>query len=1083
MASLWFGLLGPLEVLRDGEQVALPSAKQRIVLTALLLRANQVVTVDELIDRLWPDEVPSSPRPTAQAYVMRLRRVLGDPAEDYRLVRTVENGYLIDVAPGQLDLTLFREEMRLADEAAGRADPAQETVHLRAALALWRGKPLANVPSDQIRREEVPWLEELRLQALERRMRLELDSGGHDQVITELRALTTEYPLRERFWAQLMLALHRADRQADALEAHRGLTKILADELGIDPGDEVQRLQLAILNNDPALRLAVAAPVAAPRPASALPPDSVDFVGRATEIAAVTRLLDPAATARAPRYVVLSGPPGVGKTALAIHLAHLLDGAFPDGCLYVNLRGYSQQAPLGVPRALTQLLRGLGVRPEQIPLDEEDQLELYGSLLAGKRMLVVLDNAAGSGQVRPLLPTQPGCAAVVTSRNDLRGLVALQGARRVALDPLPDADARLLLADIVGPGLVAAEPDAAAELVRLCARLPLAVRIAGANLSSRSATTIADYVTELRQANRLSALAIEDDEQAAVRTAFGLSYEMLKPEVRHLFRVLGHVPGPDFTPAAAAALSGESVEQATRLLGTLVTASLVQPQARNRYQFHDLLRLYAQERAELEDSPEFREAALRRLYSCYLGHTDAAARVLDPALPRTAPTEEVARFEGPQEALGWLNEERVNLVAAVEFAAGEESLRPLSWQLTDGLTGYLHTHRHDSDLLASGTTALAAAREHGDQAAEATMLGALGVLRWSVGDYVGALDHLRRSLALHRAGDNPAAVGTALVKLGVVHLEDGTLSEAVRHLTEALGRSTPAGGVVARVRLGAVHLEMGELATARAHLDAALAECGPLGLVHTEALALNTLGAVHLRLGEFDDAITCHESALARYRTLGSRHDQAEVLQNLAAVYRDARRYERAVEYGEMALELARDTGNLRFEVDTLNTTATARRGLGRHDPALDAHAAALTLAVRSGYRQGEIAALIGMAATRLDLGLAGEAAEDAWRAAELARSTRFRLREAQALTVLAAAELAVGRHAAAGEHGRQALRMHADAGNALGQAGAHRVLGLLATALGDREDAERHLTESLRLHERLATGAARAIQALLDEL
>ncbi|WP_394618664.1 tetratricopeptide repeat protein [Lentzea sp. JNUCC 0626] len=1070
-----FRLLGPLEVLRDGVEVTVPSAKQRVVLATLLLRANQVVTLDELIDRLWEGDTPTGPRGTAQAYVMRLRKVLGD---DAAAIETVENGYRLRVSPDQLDLARFRDELRQAEGDA-------EAAHLRAALALWRGRPLGNVPSGTIQREDVPWLDEQRLQALERRVQLDVDGGGHNEAITELRTLTAEHPMRERFWAQLMLALFRAGRQADALDAHRRLTRWLADELGVDPGEEVRRLHLAILGNDPSLHLApapAAAPVVVARQSSPLPPDTADFVGRTAEITRVTELLRPHPQRAAPRYVVLSGSPGVGKTALAVHIAHQLREEYPDGVLHVNLRGHSHQAPLTTTRALTQLLRGLGTRPEQVPLDEDDQVELCASLLAGTRRLIVLDNALSSDQVRPLLPHEPGCAVLVTSRNDLRGLIALQGARRIALDALPEPDALRLIAEIIGQDLAAAEPEAVASLVQLCARLPLALRIAGANLTARPGTGVAEHVAELREANRLTALAIEDDSQAAVRTAFGLSYETLKPEARHLFRTLGLVPGPDFTPEAAAALTDEPGDLATKLLGGLATASLVQAQAGRRFQFHDLLRLYARERAELEDPVEHRDKALARLFDHYLGRAAGAATLLNPAQPLLPCAVPVHRFAGHAEAVEWLSAERANVIAAIEFAAAHEGLRPAAWQLADAVTGYLHTHRHDSDLLAVATVALAAAR-HGNRPAEAAMLRALGVLHWSVGEYRKAVDHLRPALELHRELDDQAGAGAALTVLGAVHLEDGRLTEAVRCLTEAARLNEPAGGATARVRLGIALLEMGDPSTARTRLEEALTAATRLGLVHTEAIALNTLGAVHLRLGAFDEAIECHEAALERYRALGSRHDQVEVLQNLAAVHRDARRFDDAVSYAGRALELARETGNVRFEADTLNTLATAHSGLGRFDVALRGHTEALELSRRAGYRQGEVASLIGLAAARTGLGRAESATIDAWQAADLARTTNLALREAQALTVLAQAEVETGRYADASAHATRALTMHTKAGNRLGRARTHRVLGSLALRQDDPAGATEHLTEALRLHEALHTGEADEIRELIGTL
>ncbi|GAA3884610.1 BTAD domain-containing putative transcriptional regulator [Saccharothrix violaceirubra] len=1034
-----FLLLGSLEVRSAGAPVPVASGKQRVVLATLLLRANEVVTVDELIDRLWDEDVPAAARGTAQAYVMRLRKVLGEG-----VIGTVDRGYVLTVDPDRLDLTRFRAALRRADEAAAAADRVAEAACLGAALDLWRGRPLSNVPSDLMHREEVPWLEELRLHAVERRVQLDVDGGAHNRAVAELRSLIAEHPLRERFWAQLMLALFRAGRQADALAAHRALTARLAEELGIDPGDEVRRLHLAILADDPAL---LGDRDTAPPQRGNLPPAAAHFVGRTAETVRAAGLLRPLPDRSSPRYVVLSGPPGVGKTALAVHVAHAVREDFPDGVLHVDLRGFSQQPPLTVQRALTRLLRGLGLNAEQVPLDEDAQQDRYASLLTGRRMLVVLDNAVSSDQVRPLLPGEPGCAALVTSRNDLRGLIALEGARRLALDSLPAADARRLLVDIVGTDIADAEPDAVAELVELCARLPLAVRIAGANLVGRAGAGVADHVAELRRANRLSALAVDDDEQAAVRTAFGLSYETLKPDERRMFRLLGLVPGTDFTPEAAAALADEHEATAATLLGRLVTANLVQQQGNRRHQLHDLLRLYARERAELEDPAEHRALALDRLYRHYLRWADAAAVVLNPASPRLPRPEAAApaAFDGPARAVAWLSAERANLVGAVEFATAHPDLRPWSRHLADAVTGYLHTHRHDSDLLAVATAALDTARADGDRPAEATMLRALGVLDWSLGDYRRALERLRAALVLHREVGDAAGAGTALIALGVVHLEDGRLAEAARHFAEAAEAEVPAVAVAALARLGVARLEAGDLTAARAHLESALSSAGPLGLVHTEAVALNTLGAVHLRQGAFDEAIASHQGALERYQVLGSRHDQAEVLQNLAAVHRDARRFATAVEYGEKALALARSTGNLRFAADTLNTLASARAGQLDWDAAVRGHSEALGLSRRVGYRQGEITSLIGLAATAVGLGRAAAAIDDAGRAALLARTTGFRLREAQALTVLAHAEVDAGRPEDAAAHAAEALALHQASGNRLGIARAHQVLELVA--------------------------------------
>ncbi|MFK4089219.1 AfsR/SARP family transcriptional regulator [Kribbella sp. NPDC020789] len=1014
--GLEFRILGPLEIFRAGRPVAVPAAKQRVVLAALLLRANQVVGVEELIDRLWQADMPPNARGTAQAYVMRLRRVLGEASRSTGVIRTETAGYRLTVRPEQLDVLRFHEALRNAEEAGRRQDPVTESAQLEAALALWRGRPLADVPSDPLRSDELPRLEELRFQALERRLQLDLDLGRHSQVIPELRALTSEYPFREGFWGQLMLALYRANRPLDALDTYERLTAVLSTELGSVPSRDIHRLQLAIQNDDPALR--PLGSVSRARTPRSLPADVLDFVGREDEIAGLNHLLTRRPGSHALRLVVISGPPGVGKTALAVHVAHQFADDFPDGQLYVDLRGYAAGPPAPLGRTLTQLLRTLGTQPAQLPANPDEQLDLYQSLLANRRLLVVLDNAASAEQVRQLLPAEPGCAVLVTSRNELRGLIALQGARRIALEPLSEADARALLTEIAGVDMLATDPAAGAELLGLCGRLPLAVRIAAANLFSRRSPSLADYVNDLRDANRLSALSIEGDDQAAVRTAFSLSYEPLEHDAARLFRLLGLVPGPDFSVEAAAALAALDPAATFGLLDRLTAASLVQQHNPGRYQLHDLLRLYARERAQAEETEAERTAALTRLYSFYLSAADAAADRLDATLPRLARPAWLSA--GPpmdhEAAVEWLARERAGLVAAVETAASDDELAPLSWCLADALAGYLHTNRHDHDLLTTATIALASARRYGERRAEATMLNALGVLHWSAAEYGAAASRLQQALALFQDVGDAVGTAVAMINLGVVDLERGRTCAAVQTLTDALAISPAPTAAIASVRLGTALLEAGRLAAAKVQLEAALTTSQRLGLLHTEATALNTLGAVHLRLGEFAQAAQRHQGALDRYQRLGSRHDQAEVLQNLAALQRDSRQFGAAIGYASDALELAQQTRNRRFEVDSLNTLATAHSGLNEHAQAVDVHTAALSLARNIGYPQGEIAALIGLSRCQHK-----GAAATARAAAELARTSGLRLREAQALTALAEAELRAGRHDAAAAAAEQA--------------------------------------------------------------
>ncbi|HEX6342083.1 AfsR/SARP family transcriptional regulator [Umezawaea sp.] len=1022
---MWsFGVLGPLEVRREGAVVRLAAAKHRVVLAALLLRTGETVPVERLVRTLWDGAPPSGARSTCQAYVMRLRQALGGADT----IRTVPGGYVLDVPREQVDLFRFTG---LIGEARRAPNAQTRSALLHRALGLWRGPALADVPSEALHRDDVPALVEQRLLAVEQRVEADLELGAHDELVGELRALTAAHPYRERFWASLMLSLYRASRQADALQVYRDLDVLLAEELGLGPGDAIRGLHEAILRNDPSLDAAApAGPAPRPPVGTTVPPDIGDFVGRADEIALATALLSEQHATAAP-ILVVSGPPGVGKSALAVHVARRLRPEFPDGVLHVNLHGYSTSPTTSVTQALGYFLRALGVSAERVPLDQAEQELLYRSLLTDRRVLVVLDNAADVDQVRRLLPAEPRCAVLVTSRSEMRGLTALQGARRVALDVLSAEEARALVAGIAGR-VVDDDPVAGGELTALCGGLPLALRIAAANLGSRPRPNVADYVAELRQDDRLAALAVDGDESAAVRGAFVPSYRALNPDAARLFRLLGLVPGTDFTAPTASALLGVPFGTATRLLEQLAAASLVQQYEPRRYQFHDLLRLYAVTTSQEEDDAAARTGALRRVYEQYLHTADAAAELLHPTLarlprpePDTVPL--VPHLADECDAATWFGEERANLVAAVRQAA--DVAPEYAWHLTDAVRGYLHSRRLDADLLTTTNTALAAAENAGEQGVRPWLRNSRGMLFWSRGDYPAAVEDLEGALAGHRASGNRIGECVALGNLGVVHLELGDLDVAVAHSTRALAASRELGAerleAASLVNLGSMHLERGELREARDLLTGALALCERAGLAHTGATARNNLGGVCLRQGRIAEAFAHHHAALAVHRRLRSRHDEAEVLQNLGATHREAGDYAEATRHCEQALALAVETGNLRYEADALNTLASVENRTGDPASALVKHTSALEISRSAGYRQGEITALIGLGRTVPP----EEGVAHLGNALDLARRTGFRLREAQALTVLAAVEERLGLRERAAEHLATAERVQAAMG------------------------------------------------------
>ena len=611
-----FRILGPVELWRDGQPVAL-APKQQVVLAALLLHANQVVPAGWLVEQLWGTQPPATARKTLQSLVLRLRRALPPGT-----LLTREPGYLLRVEADQLDLSCFQQLVGEAATAAAEGDSGRAAQRLREALALWRGPALAGVDSDALQQTEVPRLEELRLGALEARVDAELRLGRHAELVGELRALVAEHPLRERFWEQLMLALYRAGRQAEALDAYRQLRRRLVEELGIEPSPPVQRLQREILNAAPGLALAdtTASPAegARARPGQGmaavvprqLPPDAASFTGRERELERLCELLSGGGQRGAVPIVALDGAAGVGKSAVAARAAHQLAGQFPDGQLYADLQGATPGlAPLPPLEVLSRFLRAFGVDGQRLPVNVEEAAALFRSLAAGRRLLLVLDNAATAEQVRPLLPASPSCAVLVTSRQLLSGI---HGAEHLHLDVLPADEAVRLLGHLAGPERIAAEPEAAVALAQLCGYLPLALRIAGARLAARPAWPVRALVERLAdERRRLDELSLGD---LAVRTSLQVSYHALDPQVARLFRLLGLLDGPDVGVPVVAALLDQPVEATEAALERLVDARLLESLAPGRYRFHDLLRLFARERAAAEEPPPARAAALTRAF-------------------------------------------------------------------------------------------------------------------------------------------------------------------------------------------------------------------------------------------------------------------------------------------------------------------------------------------------------------------------------------------------------------------------------------------------------------------------------------
>lgn len=620
-----FRMLGPLLVYDGASWSAIRAAQQRLVAAVLLIEAGRAVPVDRLVDELWGERPPPSAAATVRGYVMRLRRLLGGGPGSPLVTRGRD--YELVVADGDVDARVFSGLVTSERHALADGQPAAAAAKLSQGLALWRGPALADVPASPAVTAEAERLGQLRLAAVEDWLGVQLELGRHAEVVDQAQRLVGEHPLRERLWARLMLAQYRCGRRAEALNAYQRARRVLVEELGLEPGPELRELQRLILAGQPELlapaHQGAAAVAARARVVPAqLPAEVTAFIGRQAALAELDSHLPDQAERRSPTIVLIAGAAGVGKTALAVHWAHRVRDRFPDGQLYVDLRGWAAGAPLRPIDALAGFLPALGVPAAEVPDEVAQAAALYRSLLAGKRVLVVLDNAHSPGQVRPLLPASPGCAVVLTSRDQLRGLVARDGAVRLDLDVLAPREARTLLTRLLCAEPVDAEPDAAAELVRLCGYLPLALRIAAANLSARPRTTVAAYAAELAAGDRLRALEAGEDADAAVRVAFDRSYAALPAAARRLFRLLGLVPGTGIGPRAAAALAGTDDAAAAVLLDRLASAHLAGEHAPNRYVLHDLLRRYAADRASAEDSQADREAALGRLLDHYMHGAD-----------------------------------------------------------------------------------------------------------------------------------------------------------------------------------------------------------------------------------------------------------------------------------------------------------------------------------------------------------------------------------------------------------------------------------------------------------------------------
>jgi DNA-binding SARP family transcriptional activator/DNA-binding XRE family transcriptional regulator len=928
-SGLRLGILGPLTVWRDGSPVALGGTRQRAVLGALALHNAGGLHRDAIVDLLWGEDPPPSAIAIVHSQISQLRRLL-EPDRAGRGGRILlSEGAQYFLHPRVLsDADEFVARVEQAEAVASTGDLTSACAAYEAALDLWRGEVLADL--EVLRTHpaavELGWRWESVITAYSE---VALTAGCADRAIRQLRGLTVREPLNEKAHALLLRALTATGQRAAALDLFERTRRRLVEELGASPGPELADAHLrALRETEPATPgvsgTAAAAGGARDRPGRSaprqLPPVTPYFAGRSAELGALTALTDQDTKARgAVVTIAIDGTAGVGKTTLAVQWVHQMAGRFPDGQLYVNLRGYG---PVGMPldpaEAIRLLLEDLGIAPERIPVGLDERIGLYRRLLASQRVAIVLDNAHDPDQVRPLLPRSPGCLAVVTSRRQLTGLSVADGAYLLSLDLFSEQDARELLERRLGAGRISAETEAVSEVIRLCGYLPLSLSIAAARAAARPAQPLAAQAAKLRNAHtRLDGLST-GDVTTDPRAVFSWSYQQVSATAAQLFRLIGVHPGPDFTAAAAASLAGIPQSQARQTLAELAQAHLLAEPVPGRHACHDLLRDYAGEQALVHETRETRRTAIRRLLDFYLHTTFAASRLLHPyrdliTIEEVLPLVEPEVLADRQQALEWFRAERPVLLAAIETAA-REGLDGHAWQLSWTMATFLTWQGHWQELVRSQQTALAAARRLGDRSAQATALHYVGQTQFRLGLAEAADVHQHEALELGRQLDNGIIQGRALLELARIADRQDRRRDAVTYAERSLphfqAAKSPSWTADALNTAAWYRSQLGDHLEALAYCEKALAAQRELGNLIGEAATLDSLGYIHHQLGHYDQAIACYQEAVKVQGDTLIAEERATVLEHLGDACQAAGKVVEAGSAWRQALSILEDMGD-----------------------------------------------------------------------------------------------------------------------------------------------------------------------------
>ncbi|GAA2894782.1 BTAD domain-containing putative transcriptional regulator [Streptosporangium fragile] len=1002
-----YRILGPLEVAADAQRLDLGAPRQQVVLACLLLEANRMVTIGRLTDAIYGEDLPSTSRAQVQICISSLRRLFtahGSPD----VIATHPQGYTLRVADGELDAQSFENLIRQARLAKDERRPEEAVEHYRAGLSLWRG-PALDGQESRLVQAAVSRLTERRITATEDCVELELELGRHHELVGELGELVEEHPLRERLRGQLMLALYRSGRQAEALTVYRRARQTMIDELGIEPNESLQQLEYAILTSDESLDLprrqpqrqeeavvTAQAPPARRTVPRLLPTDIADFTGRIKLVEAIRRQL--AFAAEDPQrlavpVIAVVGKPGIGKSTIAVHVSHSVAGRYEDGQLFANLHG-GESHPLGSGQVLERFLRALGVPGTAIPDGVEERAEMYRALLAGRKMLIVLDDARSESQVLPLLPGNSEAAVIITSRGRLAGL---PGAVHLDVDLFDSRQSVDLLSRIAGVERVQAERESAAALAELCGHLPLALRIAGARLAARPHWTVDQLVGRLEdETRRLDELKHGD---LGIRASISLTYESVSEDARRLFRRLAILEFRHFSGWVAAALLDRDPADAQDLLDDLADTQLIEAVdagygVHGQYRFHDLIRVFARERLAAEEAAADRNAALERVLGGLLFLTAEAHRreyggdyvqVHSDAPRWPLPERLVERLVTAP--LPWYERERLTLVAGIRQAA-QAGFVELCWDLALSAVTLFESRIYFDDWRETHQVALAAARRAGDRRGQAAMLYSIGSLYIAeqrfgdarrdfeaaaqlfqdAGDELGvalvirniafldrmsgrlddAVERYRRALAIFRGTGDQVASAYVLHSMAQIRLDCDDLDEAKRLLVEALELSRTGGSrrVEAQVlhRLGEARLRSGELSLAAEAFDQTLTTVRAVGDPTGEVYALHGLGVARLRAGELDEAAGTLRRALELASTAGERLAEARVVFALGELALASGQTEQAIGRLHQALGLFRTIDAPLYEVRVLVMLSEAYGAVGEPEAARSASEEALQL-------------------------------------------------------------------------------------------------------------------------------------------